>query len=152
MPARSATSRSTPRGTSVNAAAAAASRPRPRPRGSSGTSGRLTKRTDVTESRQVYLLAKEGDPSALASFRNLAYWLGIGLGIVINLLNPEKILIGGGVVSAGNILLGPVVEEARRRSNPLSFSGCRIERAALGNRAGLVGAAAWARHGAGNRG
>jgi len=112
----------------------------------------LTKRTDVTESRQVYLLAKEGDPAALASFRNLAYWLGIGLGIVINLLNPEKILIGGGVVSAGNILLGPLVEEARRRSNPLSFSGCRIERAALGNRAGLVGAAAWARHGAGSRG
>jgi glucokinase len=112
----------------------------------------LTKRTDVTESRQVYVLAKQGDPAALASFRNLAYWLGIGLGIVINLLNPEKILIGGGVVSAGNILLGPVVEEARRRSNPLSFSGCRIERAALGNRAGLVGAAAWARHGAGSRG
>lgn len=105
----------------------------------------LTGRTDVTESKQVYLLAKSGDAAALESFRRLAYWLGIGLGTVINLLDPEMILLGGGVVSAGRILLDPVVEEARRRSNPLSFAGCRIEKAALGNDAGLVGAAAWTR-------
>ena len=105
----------------------------------------LTGRTDVTESKQVYLLAKGGDAAALESFRRLAYWLGIGLGTVINLLDPELILLGGGVVSAGRVLLDPVVEEARRRSNPLSFAGCRIEKAALGNDAGLVGAAAWAR-------
>ncbi len=105
----------------------------------------LTGRTDVTESKQVYLLAKDGDAAAMESFRRLAYWLGIGLGTVINLLDPELILLGGGVVSAGRVLLDPVVEEARRRSNPLSFAGCRIEKAALGNDAGLVGAAAWAR-------
>ncbi|MCU0243639.1 MAG: ROK family protein [Acidobacteria bacterium] len=105
----------------------------------------LTGRTDVTGSKQVYLLAKGGDAAALESFRRLAYWLGIGLGTVINLLDPELILLGGGVVSAGRVLLDPVVEEARRRSNPLSFAGCRIEKAALGNDAGLVGAAAWAR-------
>jgi glucokinase len=112
----------------------------------------LSGRTDVTDSRQVYLLAKAGDPAALESFRRLAYWLGIGLGIVINLLNPEKILIGGGVVSAGKLLLGPAVEEARRRSHRVSFAGCRIEKATLGNDAGLVGAAAWARLGSGVRG
>jgi glucokinase len=112
----------------------------------------LSGRADVTDSRQVYLLAKAGDPAALESFRKLAYWLGIGLGIVINLLNPEKILIGGGVVSAGDLLLGPAVEEARRRSHRVSFAGCRIEKASLGNDAGLVGAAAWARLGSGVRG
>jgi glucokinase len=112
----------------------------------------LSGRADVTDSRQVYLLAKAGDPAALESFRKLAYWLGIGLGIVINLLNPERILIGGGVVSAGKLLLGPAVEEARRRSHRVSFAGCRIERATLGNDAGLVGAAAWARLGSGVRG
>lgn len=111
----------------------------------------LTGRTDVTDSRDVYLLAKSGDPAALESFRKCAYYLGIGLGIVINLLNPEKILIGGGVVSAGKFLLGPAVEEARRRSHRISFAGCRIEKAALGNDAGLAGAAAWARLGAGTR-
>lgn len=112
----------------------------------------LTGRTDVTDSRQVYLLAKAGDPAALESFRRLAYWLGIGIGIVINMLNPEKILIGGGVVSAGKLLLDPVAEEARKRSHRISYAGCRIEKAALGNDAGLVGAAAWARLRAGRRG
>jgi len=105
----------------------------------------LTGETNVADARDVYLLAKAGDPAALESFQRCAYYLGIGLGIVINLLNPEKILIGGGVVSAGKLLLGPAVEEARRRSHRVSFAGCRIEKAALGNDAGLVGAAAWAR-------
>jgi glucokinase len=112
----------------------------------------LANRDDVTDSREVFLLAKTGDPAALESFRRLAYWLGIGIGIVVTALNPEKVLIGGGVVSAGKLLLGPVVEEARRWSHPIPFAGCRIEKAALGNEAGLVGAAAWARLGAGRRG
>jgi glucokinase len=112
----------------------------------------LSGRADVTDSRQVFVLAKAGDAAALASFQKLAYWLGIGMGIVINMLNPEKILIGGGVVAAGKLLLGPAIEEARRRSHRISFAGCRIEKAALGNDAGLVGAAAWARLKAGIRG
>lgn len=105
----------------------------------------LSGRTDVTDSRRIYLLAKAGDPAALESFRKIAHWLGVGIGIVITALNPEKVLIGGGVVSAGKLFLGPVVEAARRNSHPIPFGGCRIERAALGNDAGLVGAAAWAR-------
>ena len=50
----------------------------------------LTGRTDITDSREVYLLAKAGDPAALESFRKLAYWLGIGIGIVINLSIPRR--------------------------------------------------------------
>jgi glucokinase len=111
----------------------------------------LTGRADVTDSRQIYVLAKSGDPAALESFRTLAYWLGIGIGTVINLLNPAKILIGGGVVSAGKLILDPLKEEVRRRSHRLSYTGCRIEKAGLGNDAGLVGAAAWARLKAGRR-
>jgi glucokinase len=95
-------------------------------------------------SRDVYLLARKGDKAALESFARCAYYLGIGLGIVINFLNPEKILIGGGVVSAGKYLLGPAIDEARRRSHRVSFACCRIEKASLGNNAGLIGAAAWA--------
>jgi glucokinase len=105
----------------------------------------LSGRTGVTDSKEVYLRAKAGDPAALESFRRLAHWLGIGIGIVITSLNPEMVLIGGGVVSAGRLLLDPVLEEARRWSHPIPFAGCRIEKAALGNEAGLVGAAAWAR-------
>ncbi len=112
----------------------------------------LSGRTEITDSKDVYVLAKSGDPAALESFRKLAYWLGIGIGIIITALNPEKVLIGGGVVSAGKLLLGPVEEESRRWSHPIPFAGCRIEKAALGNDAGLVGAAAWAGLKSGSRG
>jgi glucokinase len=105
----------------------------------------LTGTREAVTSKEVYLLARKGDKAALESFGRCAYYLGIGLGIVINFLNPEKILIGGGVVSAGKYLLAPAVEEARRRSHRVSFACCRIEKAVLGNDAGLIGAAAWAR-------
>jgi glucokinase len=100
---------------------------------------------DPVTSRDVYLLARKGNPAALESFARSAYYLGIGIGIVINFLNPEMILIGGGVSGAGAYLLRPAIEEARRRSHRVSFASCRIEKASLGNDAGLVGAAAWAR-------
>lgn len=104
----------------------------------------LTGTSSPVTSRDVYLLAKKGDKAALESFARCAYYLGIGLGIVINFLNPEKILVGGGVVSAGRYLLAPAIMEARRRSHRVSFACCHIEKAVLGNDAGLIGAAAWA--------
>jgi glucokinase len=112
----------------------------------------LTGAKEPVTSRDVYLLARKGDQAALESFARCAYYLGIGLGIVINFLNPEKILIGGGVVSAGKYLLKPAIDEARRRSHRVSFACARIEKATLGNDAGLIGAAAWARAGGRGRG
>jgi len=70
--------------------------------------------------------------------------LGIGPGTVINLLNLEKILLGGGVMASGELLLPHAAEEARRRSYKASFDCCSIEKASLGNDAGLMGAASWA--------
>jgi len=104
----------------------------------------LTKGRGPVTSRDVYLLARKGDRAALDSFARCGYYLGIGLGIVINFMNAEKIIVGGGVVAAGKYLLRPAVAEARRRSHRVSFACCRIEKAALGNDAGLIGAAAWA--------
>jgi glucokinase len=75
----------------------------------------------------------------------------VGLGIIINFLNPAKILIGGGVVAAGRLLLGPVVAEARRQAHPVLAACTEIEKAALGNDAGLIGAAAWSRAVTGRR-
>ncbi len=99
-------------------------------------------------SEEVFLRAKKGDKAALESLARCGSYLGIGLSIVINLLNPERILIGGGVVAAGEFLLEPAVAEARRRSHPVSFACVRIGPASLGNAAGLIGAAALARRAA----
>lgn len=104
----------------------------------------LTRRKDDVTTKEIYNLARGGDKAAVESFARSGYYLGIGLGIVITLLNPEIILIGGGVTAAGRYLLRPAIDEARRRSHRVSFSCCRIRRATLGNDAGLIGAAAWA--------
>lgn len=98
------------------------------------------------EARDIYLRARAGDENAKKSFDRCGYFLGIALGIVINFLNPEKIVIGGGVMKSGKWLLQPARAEARRRSIAPSFATCRIQKASLGNNAGLMGAAAWARH------
>ncbi len=102
-------------------------------------------RVDVVTPKAVHLLARRGDKAALQSFARCGYYLGIGLGIVINFLSPEKILIGGGVAAAGKYLLDPARAEAARRSSPVLFGCTSIEKAVLGNDAGLIGAAAWAR-------
>lgn len=89
--------------------------------------------------------AKKGDVAARKSYERAGYYLGIGLGIAINMLNPELILIGGGVMESGELILPHALAEAGRRSYKASFACCSIEKASLGNDAGLMGAAAFAR-------
>ncbi len=88
--------------------------------------------------------ADAGDEAARAALAESARWLGIGLAGLINLLNPELILLGGGVAEAGPDWLREAAGEAGRRAFGGAFRACRIERAGLGNDAGLLGAAAWA--------
>jgi glucokinase len=106
---------------------------------------RLTQTQEILTSEDIYFRAKRGDEAARQSFARAGYYLGIGLGIVINFLNPETILLGGGVMTTGEYLFFPAVEEAKRRSYKASFACCKIERATLGNDAGLIGAASWAK-------
>lgn len=105
---------------------------------------RLRSAGENLTSEDIYLKAKAGDEAAVRAFAEAGYYLGIGLGIVINFLNPETIILGGGVMTTGEFLMEPAVEEARRRSNKVSFDCCSIRKASLGNDAGLIGAAAWA--------
>jgi glucokinase len=103
-----------------------------------GSGGELT-------AEDIYNRAKQGDAAAIESFADCGYYLGIGLGIVINLLNPGLILLGGGVMAGGEFLMDTAVDQARKRSHRVSFACVTIAKASLGNDAGLIGAAAWAR-------
>ena len=73
------------------------------------------------------------------------YPLGIALAAVINLLNVELIVMGGGVMEAGDLILKPTVKETRRRAFPPSFNSCEMVIAKLGSAACLIGAALLAR-------
>jgi glucokinase len=89
--------------------------------------------------------AESGDESALRAYSQVGSFLGIGLSIIINFLNPEKILLGGGVMESGENLLPVALEEAKRRSFAAAYDCCQIEKAKLGNTAGFIGAALYSR-------
>jgi glucokinase len=103
----------------------------------------LGKSRNRVTAEDVSRYAENNDTAARQAFAEAGKYLGIGLSVVINLLNPEKILLGGGVMKAGDFLLQPAIEEAASRSFQGSFRCCSIERATLGNKAGFIGAALW---------
>ncbi|MFB0565500.1 MAG: ROK family protein [Candidatus Aminicenantaceae bacterium] len=106
----------------------------------------LAKTKENISAEEVYRRARRGDGAARQAFARAGYYLGIGLASVINFLNPEKILLGGGVMSTGDYLFSPALEETRRRSYRASFECCSIEKAILGNDAGIIGSALLAKH------
>jgi len=105
----------------------------------------LSESTDDLTSEDVYKKSIKGDQAAREAFAAAGRYLGIGLALAINLLNPERIILGGGVMKAGDLLHQPAIREAERRSFKDSFNCCSIVEAELGNRAGFVGSAHWAR-------
>jgi glucokinase len=89
--------------------------------------------------------AREGDEMAQVMMERTGMFLGIALAAVINLLNVEMVVMGGGVMDAGDLILKPTIKETRRRAFPHSFNGCEIVIARLGASAGMIGAALMAR-------
>src|SRR2546426_2531901 len=89
--------------------------------------------------------AREGDEMAQVMLERTGMFLGIALAAVINLLNVEMVVMGGGVMEAGDLILKPTIKETRRRAFPPSFNSCEIVIAKLGATAGMIGAALLAR-------
>lgn len=85
--------------------------------------------------------AKSGDEMSQLIMERTGMFLGIALAAVVNLLNLEMIVMGGGVMAAGDLILKPTINETRRRAFPPSFRGCEIVSASLGPSAGVIGAA-----------
>jgi len=90
----------------------------------------------------VVALASEGAPDALAVLDELGWWVAVGLADLVNVLDPAVVVLGGGVVDAGDLLLQPVRAHfarlaigARHRRPP------PVEVARLGSSAGAIGAA-----------
>lgn len=84
--------------------------------------------------------AKEGDVVAKRIFTIMGEYVGFGLASVINLLNPERIIIGGGVADAGEIIFAPIRETISKRAMPIAAAAVEIVPAQLGNMAGVIGA------------
>jgi len=93
---------------------------------------------------KVSLAAERGDRLAQEVISQAAISLGVGMANLVNIFNPQMIIVGGGVAKMGDRLLNPAREVVRERAFQLPAQAVRIVQAKLGDNAGLLGAALFA--------
>jgi len=89
--------------------------------------------------------AKEGDDFALMMIERTGKYIGTGVASVINLLNIELVVLGGGVMDAGTLILNPIIQEVKRRAFQPCFEATEVVAAKLGLDGAPIGAALLAR-------
>jgi glucokinase len=93
----------------------------------------------------VYRAAESGDLIAQEIYERAGYYLGVAIGNILVALTPSKVVIGGGVSQAGEMLLEPIRRTVLERVRVIPVTRVEIVLAELGINAGLIGAASWAR-------
>jgi len=100
--------------------------------------------TEGITAKEIAQAASEGDPAALHIVQEAAAWLARGLLTVIRILNPDRIILGGGLTLAGHILLVPLHQSLKELASPTIGYSTEIVTAELGLYSPLYGAAAMA--------
>ena len=95
------------------------------------------------DAKVVDLAAKQGDELAKELISRLGYYLGVGLVNLVNIFNPELILIGGGVAKTGDLLLQPAIKVVKERAFSTPANAVEIKPALLGDDSGILGAVAF---------
>ena len=91
--------------------------------------------------REVAQAARQGDPLSKEIFRQAGRYIGIGITSLVHLFNPARVIIGGSVAKAGDLLFDPIRETIRERVMDEHFlEGFAVVPAALGDDVGLLGA------------
>jgi len=90
---------------------------------------------------EVTDLANRGEKVAIEFWRDAGQKIGLALTAVVNLLNPDRIVIGGGVANAGKVLFDQIRRTIKERAMPTQANDCKVVKALLGDNAGLIGAA-----------
>lgn len=93
-------------------------------------------------SEEIFRAAKDGDGLAIHIMKDMGRYLGIGVASLINIFNPEMIVIGGGVMDAWSLFSSTLGLEVRQRAFEVPAKRAAILPAGLGADAGIVGAAA----------
>jgi len=97
--------------------------------------------TEDLTSEKIYQAGKEGDELAIEVFRQMGVYLGIGLASLINVLNPEIVVIGGGLSNGWELFEKHMHQQILERAFPVPARCVKIVRAECGDDAGLLGAA-----------
>ena len=93
------------------------------------------------EAKDIFDAAKEGDKFSISLVDYEAEYIALGIGNLLNILDPEIVVIGGGVALAGEILFDRINEKLTKYALPSTLEGLKIVPAELGNDAGIIGAA-----------
>jgi glucokinase len=99
---------------------------------------------DKVTAHTVQSAAETGDPLANELILRVAHYLGVGVANLINIFNPEMIVIGGGLSNMGDRLFKPAHKVVEERAFNRAFRAVRFVRAALGRNSGVLGAGAFA--------
>jgi len=91
---------------------------------------------------QIAQAAEQGDAVAQEIIRTAGYYGGVGLSMIVQILNPELIVIGGGLTRIGSRLMEPMLAAMRQHTQPEMWDSVRIELWQLGDDLGIIGAAA----------
>lgn len=102
----------------------------------------MVARPEEITAATVYEAAKRNDPLAQEIVRETAVFLGAGLANLLNVINPDVVVVAGGVTQAGEQLFEPLRKEVRRRAFRPAVEACRIVPGTLPGTAGVVGAVA----------
>jgi glucokinase len=105
----------------------------------------LARRAGTNSAEEAFQAADRGDQRALAAIESTAEYLALGVANLISVLNPEIIVLGGGLMQQGSRFLDSIRTKALAWAQPVAAQQVRIELTQLGEDAGLLGAAwlAW---------
>jgi len=101
----------------------------------------LARRLGAVSAEEAAAAARRGDPAARRAVDQTVEWLAMGVANLISALNPQVVVLGGGLMQASDLFLDPVRRAVRRWAQPKAVDQCRIELTALGEDAALFGAA-----------
>ncbi len=102
---------------------------------------RIAEACGTSTAEEAMARARVGDAQALAGFERVGRYLGVGIANMITVITPERIVIGGGLAAALDLLLDTIRDEVRRHVFTTSLDGVEIVPAELGTWAGAIGAA-----------
>lgn len=101
----------------------------------------LARRLNARSAEDVIAAARAGDAAALAAVEDTAHSLGLGIANLVSVLNPEMVVLGGGLMQAADLFLPTIRDTMSKWAQPISARQVRLELTQLGEDAGLLGAA-----------
>lgn len=101
----------------------------------------LARRLGARNAEEVVEAARRGDAAALRAIEETSRYLGMGIANLISILNPQVVVLGGGLMQASDLMLDTIRREVREWAQPIAAGQVRIEATRLGEDAALIGAA-----------